>query len=81
MSNKTFRKIQVVRPSNNLDEALETVTLPLVDPIGSKIRLRVLYTGINITDVNLAAGRYFVSGDLPYDIGFEVSYSLFSTIF
>ena len=69
----TYGRLQVVRQNNDFSTATEIKQFPLIDPAPNEIRVKVIYTGVNMTDVNICAGRYFVEGEPPYDIGFEVS--------
>lgn len=69
----TFRKLQVVTQSNEFVTATKINVFPLIEPKDDELRIRVVYTGINMTDVNVCAGRYFADDEPPYDIGFEVS--------
>lgn len=73
----TFKRCKVVRKANSKSgfaEATELLEFPLVEPKANEVRVKVIYTGVNLTDINICAGRFFVSGDLPYDLGFEVSF-------
>ncbi|CAG2184078.1 unnamed protein product, partial [Oppiella nova] len=44
---------------------------PLVDPKSDEILVKNLFVGINATDLNITAGRYFKHDDPPYPLGFE----------
>lgn len=69
----TYKRCKVVQKANSFADATELQEFPLVEPKADEVRVKVIYTGVNLTDINICAGRFFVSGDLPYDLGFEVS--------
>lgn len=71
MSNKTFKKVSVVKLSTNFAEATKVVEVPLIPPNDNQVLLKNLYAGVNATDINISAGRYFTDGKLPFDIGLE----------
>ncbi|KAI4318617.1 hypothetical protein MLD38_032296 [Melastoma candidum] len=71
-----FKKIVVHTLTHNFRHATQIVQQPLRLPIGSdQVLLKILYAGVNASDVNFSSGRYF-SGNkgeirLPFDAGFE----------
>jgi len=67
----SYRKLQVFAPSNDFQAAVKVVEVPFVDPAPDQIRIKQLFAGVNATDLNIAATRYFFDGKLPFDIGFE----------
>ena len=80
---KTFKKLSVVKLSENFREATKVVEEVLRQPLDDEVLVKVLYSGVNPTDINLysaldsadiniLAGRYFTNGKLPFDIGLEV---------
>ena len=69
---KTFKKLSVVKLTHNFREAIEVVKQPLRAPEDNEALIKILYTGVNASDVNVSAGRYFTDGKVPFDIGFEV---------
>ena len=69
---KTFKKLNVVLLSSNFREATEVVEQPLRQPASDEVLVKVLYSGVNATDINISAGRYFTDGKVPFDIGLEV---------
>lgn len=71
MSNKTFKKVSVVKLSANFAEATKVVEVPLIPPNDNQVLVKNLYAGVNATDINISAGRYFTDGKLPFDIGLE----------
>ena len=72
---KTFKKLDVVKLSSNFREATEVVEQPLRQPASDEVLVKVLYSGVNATDINISAGRYFTDGKVPFDIGLEVCIS------
>jgi len=71
MSNKTFKKVSVIKLSTNFGEATKVVEVKLIPPEDNQVLLKVIYAGVNATDINITAGRYFTDGKLPFDIGLE----------
>ena len=67
----TFRKLQVFTKTTDFAKAVKVVEVPLVAPEPDRIRVRHLYAGINATDINITAARYFTDGKVPFDIGLE----------
>ncbi|XP_054161241.1 prostaglandin reductase-3-like [Oppia nitens] len=67
----TYRQIQVFNYSTNFTEATKIVDKPLIDPGADEILVKNLYVGINATDLNITAGRYFKHDDPPYSLGIE----------
>ena len=72
MASKMFKKLSVVKLSSNFREATKIVDVPLTPPSDDQVLVKNLYAGVNATDINMTAGRYFVSGKVPFDIGLEV---------
>ncbi|CAG2102094.1 unnamed protein product [Medioppia subpectinata] len=72
MSTKSsYKQIQVFNYSTDFDKAVQIVSLPLVDPKSDQILIKNLFVGINATDLNITAGRYFKHDDPPYPLGIE----------
>ncbi|KAJ4962191.1 hypothetical protein NE237_022130 [Protea cynaroides] len=75
---QTYEKIVVHTLSRNFRTATNIVRAPLGLPIKSHhILLKIIYAGVNASDVNFSSGRYFggsekeVASRLPFDAGFE----------
>lgn len=73
-----FEKIIVHTLSHNFRNATRVVRMPLQLPIGPhQVLLKVIYAGVNASDVNFSSGRYFtgskeeIASRLPFDAGFE----------
>ncbi|XP_022897852.1 probable quinone oxidoreductase [Olea europaea var. sylvestris] len=74
----SFEKIVVNTLNHNFRSATSVVRAPLRFPLKpDHVLLKVIYAGVNASDVNFSSGRYF-SGDkneiesrLPFDAGFE----------
>jgi hypothetical protein len=69
---ESFRKLNVFKYSSNFDEAVKIVTQPLVEPLNNEILVKNIYVGVNATDLNITAGRYFAHEEPPYPLGIEV---------
>lgn len=74
----TFKKVVVYTLSHNFRSATKIVQPELRLPVKPQHALvKVLYAGVNASDVNFSSGRYFsgnkkeVSATLPFDAGFE----------
>lgn len=74
----TFEKIVVHTLSHNFRSATSIIRTQLSLPIKPKHALvKVIYAGVNASDVNFSSGRYFggnsneVAARLPFDAGFE----------
>lgn len=72
-SKSVFRKLQVFVKSTDFRAATKLVDVPLVEPADDQIRVRNVFAGVNATDINITAARYFTDGKIPFDIGLEVS--------
>ncbi|GAV66351.1 adh_short domain-containing protein/ADH_zinc_N domain-containing protein/ADH_N domain-containing protein [Cephalotus follicularis] len=75
---QSFEKIVVHTLSHNFRNATRIVRTPLPLPIKPHhVLLKVIYAGVNASDVNFSSGRYFsgnnkdLSSLLPFDAGFE----------
>jgi len=69
---ESYRSLNVFNYSTNFDEAVKIVSQPLVDPLKNQILVKNLYVGVNATDLNITAGRYFAHDEPPYPLGIEV---------
>ena len=67
----SYKKIQVVTLSSDFARATEIVEAPLREPKDDEVLVKNHFSGINATDINISAGRYFTDGKVPYDVGFE----------
>ncbi|XP_021625824.1 prostaglandin reductase-3 isoform X2 [Manihot esculenta] len=75
---QSFEKIVVHALSHNFRNATSIVRTPLQLPIEPhQVLVKVVYAGVNASDVNFSSGRYFtgnnkdVGSRLPFDAGFE----------
>ncbi|KAJ4847423.1 hypothetical protein Tsubulata_036301 [Turnera subulata] len=76
---ESFEKLVVHTLSHNFRYATRIVRIPLRLPIGpNDVLFKVIYAGVNASDVNYSAGRYFtgssakdIESRLPFDAGFE----------
>jgi hypothetical protein len=67
----TFRKLQVQKLTADFLAATKVVKVPLVSPATGQVRVKNCFAGVNASDVNITAGRYFTDGKVPFDVGFE----------
>ncbi|KAG4110263.1 hypothetical protein ERO13_D13G038200v2 [Gossypium hirsutum] len=75
---QSFEKVVVHKLTHNFRDATHIVRAPLKLPIESgHVLLKIIYAGVNASDVNFSSGRYFLgnkkdlSSLLPFDAGFE----------
>ncbi|XP_012066889.1 prostaglandin reductase-3 [Jatropha curcas] len=75
---QSFEKIVVHTLDHNFRKATRIVRTPLLSPIGPhQVLVKVIYAGVNASDVNFSSGRYFtgkkndIVSRLPFDAGFE----------
>ncbi|KAK9096901.1 hypothetical protein Sjap_022398 [Stephania japonica] len=75
---QNFEKIVVHTLSHNFRSATSVVRTQLKLPIKpNDVLLKVIYAGVNASDVNFSSGRYFggsnkeLTSRLPFDAGFE----------
>lgn len=67
----TFKKVQVVKLTSDFRAATELKEEPIVSPGADEVRVKNSFAGVNATDINISAGRYFTDGKVPFDVGFE----------
>ncbi|KAM7479198.1 hypothetical protein LguiA_027411 [Lonicera macranthoides] len=75
---QSFEKLVVHTLSHNFRTATGIVRAPLKLPIKpDHVLLKIIYAGVNASDVNFSSGRYFsgsgkdIGSLLPFDAGFE----------
>ncbi|XP_073270357.1 uncharacterized protein [Primulina huaijiensis] len=75
---QNFQKIVVHTLSHNFHSATSVVRAPLrLSLKPDHVLLKIIYAGVNASDVNFSSGRYFSGGGtdlasrLPFDAGFE----------
>ncbi|XP_047325266.1 prostaglandin reductase-3-like [Impatiens glandulifera] len=75
---KSFEKIVVDTLSHNFRSATSIVQTPVPLPIEpGHVLVKVIYVGVNASDVNFSSGHYFsgsktdLASALPFDAGFE----------
>ncbi|KNA21720.1 hypothetical protein SOVF_040850 [Spinacia oleracea] len=75
---QSFEKLVVHTLNHNFRDATRILRTPLVLPIKrNHVLVKILYAGVNASDVNFSSGRYFsgnsrdLAGNLPFDAGFE----------
>lgn len=71
-----FRKLIVHKLSNRFRDATKIVSVPLGAVKDGHVLVKIIYAGVNASDVNYSAGLYFGSQEkaaskLPFDAGFE----------
>eukprot|EP00898_Chlorokybus_atmophyticus_P007525 jgi/Chlat1/7774/Chrsp66S07236 len=71
-----YEKLIVHELSSDFRRATQLVTVSLHPPAGKNVLIKVLFAGVNASDVNYSAGRYFKNRSealqrLPFDAGFE----------
>ncbi|OTF70213.1 hypothetical protein BLA29_014518, partial [Euroglyphus maynei] len=66
-----YKKLQVFTKTTNFRQATKLVECPLIKPKDDEVRIKNIYAGVNATDINITAARYFTDGKIPFDIGLE----------
>ena len=77
---KTFKKLSVVEKSIDFGRAVRVVSVPLLPPQENQVLVKVNYVGVNASDINASAARYFPNQKLPFNIGLEVTNFLTGTM-
>lgn len=67
----TYKRLMVQKLTSNFREAVSIETADICHPKKGEVCIKNKYVGINATDVNMTKGRYFVSGKIPFGVGFE----------
>jgi len=67
----TFKKLQVIKPSTDFRKATAIFEEPIPKVGPDQILVKNRYAGVNATDINISAARYFTDGKVPFDVGFE----------
>lgn len=71
MSKQTYRKLQAKKFSEQYHEVVFVNEVPMEQPGAEEVLIKNHYAGVNASDVNLIAGRYFADANFPIDLGFE----------
>ena len=67
-----YRKLVATRSSQKFREVVTIQSMPLPVPGAGQLLVRNKFLGINASDINFTAGRYFdVENKFPKDLGFE----------
>ena len=83
---KTYKKLSVIEKTTDFSKAVIIAETPLVPPQAKQVLIKVVYVGVNPTDIQSSAGllpQYASYGEVPFDIGIEVNkitYSNFHVI-
>ncbi|MGB3588442.1 MAG: zinc-binding dehydrogenase [Tunicatimonas sp.] len=68
---KNYQKLQAEAFSNKYREVVAIQEVALEEPVEEEVLIKNHFAGVNASDVNLIAGRYFADAPLPIDLGFE----------
>lgn len=69
----TYRKLVATSYSTDFRAAAEIVEAEIPEPGPREVLVKNRYAAVNATDVNITAGRYALSADLPLDLGVEAA--------
>ena len=69
LQNKVLKVFQL---SSNFREAVRVANETISTLANDQILVKNIYLGVNATDLNITAGRYFKHGPIPYSLGLEV---------
>ncbi|XP_072171706.1 prostaglandin reductase-3-like [Diadema setosum] len=67
----TFRKMVVNQLTTKFREAVNIVSVPMVEPGPSEVLIKTRFVGINASEINMSAGRYEATGKPPFGAGME----------
>lgn len=67
----TYKKLQVTTKSTDFRIATEIFNVYIPKPGPGQVLIKNHFAGVNATDINVSAARYFTDGKVPFDIGFE----------
>jgi NADPH:quinone reductase-like Zn-dependent oxidoreductase len=67
----SYKKLVVVKATENLREACEVQDVPLELPAADEILVKTHFAGVNASDYLMAQGRYLMPTPPPYDMGGE----------
>ena len=67
----TYKKLVAVSLSTKFREVVKVQTASVPSPGPGELLVRCRYAGINASDINWTAGRYFDGASPPIDAGFE----------
>ncbi len=70
---KTYRKLVATFLTTEFRAAAKQVEVAMPTPRSREVLIRNRFAGVNASDVNLTAGRYFPNPNLPMDLGFEAA--------
>jgi len=68
----SYSKLQAHAVSADFRKATAVVTVPLKPPKAKEVLIRVLWAGVNASDINWTAAKYNPSIKPPFDTGFEI---------
>lgn len=71
---ETFKKLSIVKHSNNIRESASIIQIDLDPPKDDEILVKNYFVGINATDMNVMTGRsgFFQKSQIPFELGLEV---------
>lgn len=68
---KTFKKLICHKLTSKFSEAAKIVVENTPELGANEVLVKNRYVGINASDINFTAGRYFADKPPPFDVGFE----------
>ncbi|KAI7697921.1 hypothetical protein SSS_07197 [Sarcoptes scabiei] len=70
---ETFKKLSIVKHSNNIRESASIIQIDLDPPKDDEILVKNYFVGINATDMNVMTGRsgFFQKSQIPFELGLE----------
>ncbi len=71
LTKTTYQKLQARAFSEKYQDVVFVDEVPMEIPGAEEVLVRNHFAGINASDVNLIAGRYFADAHFPIDLGFE----------
>lgn len=68
---KKFKKLEVVKFTPDFQDAVAIKNRPIMAPHAAQVRVKVVYVGVNSSDINITAGQFCPEQVLPIEVGFE----------
>lgn len=73
MPPKMYKKLICTEISRDFRAVAKVVSTDYQAPKANEITVKNMFAGINASDINIAAGLYFVDAEAPFDLGAETT--------
>ena len=68
---KRYKKLEVIKFTPDFRDAVCIKNRPIMAPHAAQVRIKVVYVGVNSSDINITAGQFCPEQVLPIEVGFE----------